>query len=616
MSASEDYLMLQVQALSIELHQTKNQLSRVQSEYEKERENCTHEELSDLRNEKNALNASLAHHRILVEKLSKENESLLKEVEDNKCHLDKLLQNVQDNDININRKVELIEAELLAKDECIKERERTIIKLEHDLEKSNAELSVACMNLEIEMQKFSDANQELKHLRREFCAANKSSKIDTDQMQQIEELKQLLASANAREEESRKIALATDEELGRKEKEYEKAVLYASECETAAKEWEQKYNHIVSRQSTSCHHDTEDILREMELLLEEKLELEKLLEQAASEEDSKLKSLEQELRKMYEEKQTEMLHEADSLMRGLKEDLALKEKELEKCKQDAQTTREKLILVEEQLKSDHTAAIDADEKVLQLSEQLSNAEETSSQLTKKLSNLQEEYEEFKRHVSSSRESYKQALEGKLINAKDEIASLKERLHEETSKARSYQEKADMFRKEISRIELEMSSTKESLLKEKEFALNKLKGDFAAAKVELSKANADIFTLHQDIEHYRETVNNLKQTSISREDFITYKHQMQQQEAAIKSRDEEIHKLKMSALGYKDEIKTLGHTLMDLESKLLSKDERIKNLEAKRLTKEHVSMIKKLKVSRTSVHQSSRSISLSHLFFSC
>jgi hypothetical protein len=607
MSGMEDHLVIQVESLSNELHQTKYQLSRLQSEYELlmvsyEGETNVHDKISDLENEKNALSASLEQYITLVEKLSKENEVLVKELQDNKCTLDTHLEDANENNLKMSRNIEVVEAELIAKDQFIKERELLINKLECDLEKTNTELSVACVNLEIETQKLLDANQEIKTLRREVREAKESSNQENNQMKQVKELKQLLASANAREEEARKIALATDEEMKRKEKEYEKAVIYATEWETAAKEWEQKYNYIVSSESNSCHRDTEEVLREMELLLEEKMELEKLLEQASSQEAAKLKSLEQELRIVHEEKQTEILNEADSLMRGLKQDIASRETELQKYKQDAEAMREKLIAVEEQLKSDHTAAIDADEKVLQLSEQLSNAEETSSQLTKKLTNLEEEYEAFKVHVNSSRESYKHALEAKLLTAKDEIASLKEKLHDETSKARSYGEKAQIFRKEITRLELEISSTKESLLKEKEFALTKLKGELAAAKVELSKAHADIFTLNQDIEHYRETVNKQKHNSISAEDFIACKNQMEQQEATIKLKEEEMQKMKLTAIAHKDEIKVLSRNLMELETKLLSKDERIKSLEAKRLTKEHVAMIKKLKVSFATIYQ--------------
>ena len=40
-------------------------------------------------------------------------------------------------------------------------------------------------------------------------------------------------------------------------------------------------------------------------------------------------------------------------------------------------TREELVAIQEQLKSDQSAAIDADKKVLQLTEQLSSAKQAS-----------------------------------------------------------------------------------------------------------------------------------------------------------------------------------------------------------------------------------------------
>ena len=50
-------------------------------------------------------------------------------------------------------------------------------------------------------------------------------------------------------------------------------------------------------------------------------------------------------------------------------------------------TREELVAIQEQLKSDQSAANDADKKVLQLTEQLSSAKQASPKLTKELENL-------------------------------------------------------------------------------------------------------------------------------------------------------------------------------------------------------------------------------------
>jgi len=62
-------------------------------------------------------------------------------------------------------------------------------------------------------------------------------------------------------------------------------------------------------------------------------------------------------------------------------------------------TREELVAIQEQLKSDQSAAIDADKKVLQLTEQLSSAKQASPKLTKELENARADYKSFKERVN-------------------------------------------------------------------------------------------------------------------------------------------------------------------------------------------------------------------------
>jgi regulator of replication initiation timing len=80
-------------------------------------------------------------------------------------------------------------------------------------------------------------------------------------------------------------------------------------------------------------------------------------------------------------------------------------------------TREELVAIQEQLKSDQSAAIDADKKVLQLTEQLSSAKQASPKLMKELENLRADYKSFKERVGTSKESFKQAAERKMVSAK-------------------------------------------------------------------------------------------------------------------------------------------------------------------------------------------------------
>ena len=486
--------------------------------------------------------------------------------------------------------------ELLIKEAEIEKLAEEVLNLEDTLQRCNVDLSNVTMNYNIEAQKLEDANRELHIAHVELSETrdrSEPSRPSDDKSEQIQELQQLLASANKREEEAKNIAIATDEDLECKERDYEEAVLFASECEAAAKEWEQKYRLLEAREPASTGQDTEEILNEMELLLDEKSELEKKLEIALSDRDA----LEKDLRKKHEQDQKELLQEADAKMNGLREEVILREKELDKHKRDARMTREELVAIQEQLKSDQSAAIDADEKVLQLTEQLSSAEQASTKVTKEVENLRTDYKSFKEHVNASKESFKQAAERKLTLAKEELASLKESLHEETLNARSFEEKVELYKREVFRLETEMASTKQSLINEKEYAVSKVKEEIALAKVELSRSQADIFSLNQDVDHYKAVVKKAKQERRSDEEITKYQQSLKEYEDLLAEKKGESNQFRISLTSCQDDVDQLKKHVNDLKSKIKSKDERIKNLEAKRLTKEHVAMIKKLKEER-------------------
>jgi len=542
----------------------------------------------------NSTEISLNEQYKLVETLQEDNRALSINLENQELKLDASLTVKNANNANTE-----IHADMMKAQEAeIENYAEEILNLEDALKKCESTLSNMSVKYDIEAQKLTDANRELQLTQSELYQSRNSTEPGTkkdDQSEQIQELQQLLASANAREEEIKNIALATDEELEHKEEEYEEAVLYATECESAAKEWEQKYRSLDAHEPAASGQNTEQILNEMELLLDEKVELEKRLETVLSDCDI----LENDLKKKYEHEQTELLQEADAKMKCIREEVTLRENELEKHKRDARITREELVAIQDQLKSDQSAAIDADERVLQLTEQFSSAEETSTQLAIELESVKDEYNSFKEHVRSSKESSKLGAERKLTSAKEELALLRETLHGETLKARSCEKDVEVYEKDIVRLQAEMSSTKQSLINEKDYAVSKLKEEIALAKVELSRAQADIFSLNQDVDHYKATVKKTKNENKSNEDTIKYHELLKMNEESRQDKNAEIQEYTKALVSCQDDAEELKKSVKELKSKIKSKDERITNLEAKRLTKEHVAMIKKLKVERRS-----------------
>jgi chromosome segregation ATPase len=160
----------------------------------------------------------------------------------------------------------------------------------------------------------------------------------------------------------------------------------------------------------------------------------------------------------------------------------------------------------------------------------------------------------------------------------------------------------------------MSSTKQSLINEKDYAVSKLKEEIALAKVELSRAQADIFSLNQDVDHYKATVKKAKNENKSNEDTIKYHELLKMNEESRQDKNAEIQEYTKALVSCQDDAEELKKSVKELKSKIKSKDERITNLEAKRLTKEHVAMIKKLKVRVCiCVSESSFNLSCTHLY---
>ena len=557
------------------------------------------QKLIEMKQEKEAVETSWRNECELTNSLQTQVETLRLEAEKNQTILNDTSSEVVQQKHNLEAKLKATQEETTK--QCAREEELLleVEKLKQDIELYSSQLSELSMNHSIDKQNLIDTNRELQLSQKKIDSlqldmAKKSG--DNDENEQIVELQQLLASANAREEEAKNIALATDEELERKEREVEEIHLFATECEAAAKEWENKCRDIDARESSPSNHDAEEILKEMELLMEEKMDVENELDAVKADRDA----MEQSLRTKFGEEQRELLQEAEAMMNELRDSLSKKEDELDKYRKDARTTREELVAVQERLKSDLSSSVDADGKIKLLTERLTSAENQSSQLKSDLQSLQDEYASFKDHSKLSKESLKESSETKLAAVRHELGSLREKLHQETYRAHSFEEQSNFYEKEIPRLQEEMSAAKQSLLREKDFAVSKLKEEIATTKVELSRSQADIFSLNQKLQGYKELAKNLKhrtrRDAQNEEEILKYEKLLNESRETIKYKTEELRQSATDLILCKEELLNFQESSKDFKKKMRAKDERITSLESKRMTKEHISMIKRLKVS--------------------
>ena len=99
--------------------------------------------------------------------------------------------------------------------------------------------------------------------------------------------------------------------------------------------------------------------------------------------------------------------------------------------------------------------------------------------------------------------------------------------EETLKDRSYEKKVELYKREVSRLETEITSTQQSLLNEREYSYagSKVKEEIALANFELSRAQADIFSLNPDVDHYKAVFEKTKQERISDNKIAKYEQSL-------------------------------------------------------------------------------------------
>lgn len=461
-----------------------------------------------------------------------------------------------------------------------------ICDLNIKLEKCTEDVAEMTTKFTIESQKLCDANVEIQTLQVELTKLREQDESVSDKStedNQVQELQKLLALANEREGEAKKIALASDEELDRKEKEYEEAILYATECEAAMKEYEQKCIAFERSGGTDSSQGTEEILNEMEMLLDEKAELERQLENALLD----VRKIEDSLNTKHEEEQTKLLQEADSMMNDLKKQLAEKESEVEKLKTESRLVREDFVKLEEQFKSRESNSVSSDGQIQKLSDELLSSKETIDRLNTQLQEQKEDFEAFKDHVKFTKESLKKAAEEKMSQAKDEISSLQQSSHEDTMKVRSLQEKLDLAENEIQRLETDLKHTKHSLVTESDRIISNLKEENALLRVDLSRAQTDVCSLTEDVDMYKASLKKAKHDSANNEQMNELQCLIAEKEELLKEKDQQL-------VASKHHYSNLQEEMENLKSTLKSKDARIEGLEQKKLTKAQVQGIQKLK----------------------
>merc|ERR1711957_287079 len=223
-----------------------------------------------------------------------------------------------------------------------------------------------------------------------------------------------------------------------------------------------------------------------------------------------------------------------------------------------------------------------------------------------IKDLQIESQNFKTHVSDAKEAYKLASQEKYLSAKEELKTMKEYLHDAEINIKSKSQELDYFKEKTKAIEKNAASAKDALITEKEMAVSKMKENLACIKTSLSRAEADTLFFKQEKDKYKNQLKILKNHSNSAKqgfnveieknvDILQHKVDIFEENAckAIVEKEEYQNCIKV----FQEKILILESKIIDLSNEKKIQETRIKRLEAKRLTKEQLAIIKTIKEER-------------------
>jgi len=475
------------------------------------------------------------------------------------------------------------------------ELKTSVISLQGDLE----EQQNLCA---LEKQKVVDAFKEVEASKQEmlikeggsFQLGSPSELVRMTEMKSLKadvaELQQLLSSSNQREEEAQSNAIAADEELAQKECQYEEMMKFASERDSVAHSAEEKVIALEKRLVSDDNYEEEQLLKDMELLMDEKLEVEAQLDA----EISQRRISEQDLKTQMGKEQRSLVQEAESRMGDLRTNFNELKEELRRHKTEAQLAKEELEFLEDQGERDKMRHEKSDDMITKLQEQISSNDQSISCLQNQHTHLQEEYRTFKEHTHASKESLKEALEKKLRISRDEISSLRDGLHIESTKKESVSRELELVKGRMKLFQEKVLAGKQALLNEKDTVVSKLKEELARGKVLLFRIEAESITSKQETIHYKEQLRKFKKKNCeennmgikkAQQDAKCFEEKLIQREADYNSLmiaiEEKVKKLAADS----DEINSLRIDLNTKNEEIKLKDSRLKYLEAKRLTNE-------------------------------
>jgi len=339
--------------------------------------------------------------------------------------------------------------------------------------------------------------------------------------------------------------------------------------------------------SNAAHYDShpsdthEELLRDMEALMKEKIDAEARLE----EELLRRKDFENEVKKAAEEENEKLMMEADKTIRLLKEknsqlteDLSSAESEVYTMKQESEDLLDRMSRAE-------AKASDLESVIASMKDELYREKENKKKLVEDLNKLEQESANFKAQVFAAKESFEseshskiETLEAKLQNAMIELSKTQKELTASEQTIANLTSDIDEYKKELDSANEFASNAARMEISELKVSIATLKGELAAAKKECLVAT-------KEKEHEKRTLKKLADKS--QKCILQLKTQLEEAKAALKIDG-----------GTQVKLDTLESKVTELTELNREKDERIGYLEKHKITKQLLETFKQLKADKS------------------
>ena len=539
----------------------------------------------------------------IVQSLQSEKAALVARVEETIARLDREKEEAQSTIANLTSSIADLQKNNDNLSQALTASKSEICELMSHAEKSEADYTERLKELENAIReneeiadKLANADLQIAKLEQQVSPTASGDSLEqvTAMKEEIDELKILLASSNTSVEEARNAALEADQELEEKELQLNQALRDLASATEKVRIMESN-----SGKGQAKSESAEELLKEMEVLMNEKVEAESRLEA----ELRHRKEFEDELLLAADEDKNNVINEAEEKIVGLREQISVLRSDLSRVESELYTIKDENEDLRDQSQRAESKVRDTECKIIAINKELDQERETKRTLQQELDQLHKEADSFKSQAFEAKDLMEAEAANKLQIVGDQLSDALSKLSESQREVKHLNQTIEDLSSDIEEYRQQLHSMKATDLAENDIKTSRLREELAKVKVELSTLNADYLSAKSELTASKEKIAQVKAREHEKCQHLAEK---------AKSSIEDLQK-RLSKAEYKvkqggsssQEIQSLKDQLEEVNSAIKEKDARISKLEKTKMTKDQIGKIRLIQVSFLWVYNTSK-----------